>query len=235
MVTPALLLAASVPLSSLAQTINVDFNGTDGTLGTYSGTAAAPDSGTTWNGFAVGPEAGSPLNGTTTSGALVTSAGAPTPVTVSLGNFRFYEANENPAGLAPGLLSDFVYQQTLGPGGPDSTFSINHLDPSLTYDLYLYAQNGGYSNTSTVFMINGASKIATNVGDIPTLIEDTNYVVYRGLAPNSSGTISGTFNDFAAANNAAFNGLQILQIPEPTGLSLLAFGGMLALRRRRCG
>ena len=55
------LLAAALPFSSSSQTINVDFNDTDGSVGTYSGTAAAPDSGTTWNGFAVGPEAGAPL------------------------------------------------------------------------------------------------------------------------------------------------------------------------------
>ena len=38
---------------STAATINVDFNSTGGSSGTFAGTAAAPDSGTIWNGFAI--------------------------------------------------------------------------------------------------------------------------------------------------------------------------------------
>ena len=90
---------------------------------------------------------------TFTSGALVASDGSATPVTVSLGNFLSYNAAEKPATLATALLTDFAYQPKLGPGGPDSTFSINHLDPAVAYDLYLYAQNGGYSTTVTIFTI----------------------------------------------------------------------------------
>ena len=103
----------------------------------------------------------------------------------------------------------------LGPGGPDSTFSINNLDPAAAYDLYLYAQNGGYGTTVTIFTINGASQYATNTGNIATFIQGTNYVVYQGLAPNASGVISGTFNVAKVADNAAFNGLQIVKTSKP--------------------
>lgn len=229
-------LAALSCAASAATTINVDFNASEpGSAGTFSGPAAAPDSGITWNGLTVGAKGNPAVVPGLTSGPLLTSTGLSTPVTVTLGNFKTYDAftDGRPATAAPALLSDFVYQETLGPGGPNSTFSINNLSAGFTYDLYLYAQNGGYASTATIFTINGSSKIATNAGDIPTLIADTNYVVFRGLVPNS-GTISGVFNDIKPADNAAFNGLQIVQIPEPTGLSLLAFGGMLALRRRRC-
>jgi hypothetical protein len=59
-------------------------------------------------------------------------------------------------------------------------------------------------------------------------------VLFSGLAPTPLGTISGTFNDVAAGNNAAFTGLQVVeQVPEPTAAALLAFSGLLALRRRR--
>jgi hypothetical protein len=127
--------AAIVGLSCEAlalPTINVDFNSTDGTAGTYSGIGAAPDPGTIWNGLPVGAEAGAPLVAAFASGALVTSTGAVSPVTVTLGNFRVYEADERPASTAPALMTDFAYQQNLGPGGPDATFSIDHLTPLTT-------------------------------------------------------------------------------------------------------
>ena len=162
---PALILAAAIPLSSPAQTINVEFNATDGTLATYSGTAAAPDSGVTWNGLAAGPKTGAPLIGSITSDALITSFGLPTPVTVSLGNFRIYEATEKPAALATHLLTTFIYQPNLGPGGPDGTFAIHNLDPLFTYDVYLYGQNGGYAGTVTIFTIGGDTQTTSNGGN----------------------------------------------------------------------
>ena len=210
--TSALLLAAAIPLSSLAQTINVEFNASDGTLATYSGTAAAPDSGTTWNGLAVGPETGAPLIGGITSDALITSAGEPTPVTVSLGNFKVYEADEKPAALATHLLTAFIYQPNLGPGGPDGTFAINNLDPLFTYDLYLYGQNGGYAGTASIFTIGGDTQTTSNGGNgVTSFTEGVNYVVFTGLVPDESGTIAGTFNSGKPGDNAAFSGLQIVQ------------------------
>jgi hypothetical protein len=225
----------ALPFTGLAATtINVDFNSSDGAFGTYTGVAAAPDPGTVWNGFAIGPEGGSPLIGSATSGVLATSTGLPAPVTVTLGNFRVYEAQENAAAQASALMTDFGYQQNLGTGGPDSTFAINNLNPAFTYDLYLYAQNGGYGNTATIFTIGGNQQIASNAGNIGSFIQNTNYVLYSGLVPDGAGTISGTFNDFAVANNAAFNGLQIVEIvPEPEVLSLAGLAGLIGIRRRR--
>ena len=83
-------IAPATPAAT-STTINVDFNTTAAASTTYSGTAAAPDSGTTWNGVAIVPGA------TFTSGALLASDGSATPVTVSLGNFLSYNAAEKPA------------------------------------------------------------------------------------------------------------------------------------------
>lgn len=214
-----LLALALAGTSGGATTVNVDFNSSDAAggsfSGTYTGVAAAPDSGTIWNGVTVGSETGG-LFATFTSGNLATSTGVVTGITVSLGNFRAYEANENPAALAPKLMTDFVYQQTLGPGGPNSTFSVNNLDPAQSYDLYLYAQNGGHANTATTFTIHGVTKVASNAGNTGSFGQNVNYALFQGVAPNASGVIAGTFNDFAPANNAAFNGMQIvLQGPPP--------------------
>jgi len=201
-------MAALAWTASADTTINVDFNRTTTSSGTYSGVAAAPDTGTVWNGVAIGS---GPLVSTFVSGALSTSTGAASGVTVSLGNFQTYDGSERPAALATALMTDFAFQQTLGPNGPNSTFSINNLDPALNYDVYLYSQNAGYASTATIFTINGISKTATNGGNTGSFSQDVNYVVFLGLTPDASGTISGAFNDFAAANNAAFNGLQLVQ------------------------
>jgi hypothetical protein len=219
-------------------TINVDFNGAAGS-GTFSGVGAAPDAGTIWNAVV-------PPNNPFTSGPLVDSTGAATAVTVSLtSNYLEYAANERVAAFAPTLLTDFVYQTQLGPNGPASGFAINNLTPGGAYDLYFYSQNGGYSNTATSFTIGSDVKIATNIntpgGFGPaSFIENTNYVVFAGIVADGTGVIAGSFNDVAIANNAAFNGLQIQQvpIPEPASIASAVIGGGLLLvggmiRRRR--
>ena len=219
-----------------AATINVDFNTTEAVAGTYSGTAVAPGPGTVWNGMVTGPKAGAPLIPSVTSGPLLTSTGAASLVTVSLGNFKAYDtvSDVRPSAVAQALMSDFVYQETLGTGGPNSTFAINNLNPAFTYDLYLYAQNGGYASTATIFTIGGVSMTADNSGNIGSFVLNTNYVLYSGLIPNGAGTISGTFNDARPSDNAAFNGLQLVEIvPEPAALSLVGLAGLLVLRRRR--
>jgi hypothetical protein len=231
--------ASVASLSSAATVINVDFNLTGGSTGTYSGQGAVVDTGNNlWNGF----NAGSPIStliASATSGALLTSTGASSGgVTVTVGNFRPYEAAGGVA-VANGLFNDFLYQQNLGPGGPNSTFSINNLSPASTYDLYFYAQNAAPQNTATTFTIGATTLIATNAGPVPpnpvttSFVLGVNYIRFLGVTPNGSGVISGTFNDFAAANNAAFNGMQIVQVPEPSSLLPLAgLAGLLLPRRR---
>jgi hypothetical protein len=227
---------AFASFASAATTINVDFNNGNGAYPTYSGEAAAPASGgTTWNGFNIGSGGGIV---STTSAPLVTSTGSATNVTVTLGNYNTYVASENPAVLAPNLMTNFAYQPVLGPGGANSTFSINNLNPASSYDIYIYSQNAGYSETATIFTIGGVSKTATNTGGTTggpnSFTLNGNYVLYSGITPNGAGTISGLFNDFKPADNAAFNGLQIvLAVPEPSVLPLVGLASGLLLRRRR--
>lgn len=198
---------AAPPVAS--NTINVDFNTTAAASTTYSGTAAAPDTGTTWNGVAIVPGA---AGSTFTSGPLVASDGAATPVTVSLSNFLSYNAAERPATLASALFTDFAYQRVLGPGGPNAGFAIKGLDPASSYDLYIYGQNGGYGSTINLFTIDGVTQYTTNAGNIATLVKGTNYVVFSGLTPSAQGMITGVFNVAKVADNAAFNGLQIVKV-----------------------
>ncbi|MDD5705622.1 MAG: hypothetical protein PHR35_06830, partial [Kiritimatiellae bacterium] len=89
-------------VSARAATINVDLNYGSGP--TFSGTAAAPDSGTTWNGVTVATAW--PTLGTTTSGALVDSTNAVSPVSFSLSNVGGYDAGS--ASVASELMRDFA-------------------------------------------------------------------------------------------------------------------------------
>jgi hypothetical protein len=220
------------PPANAARTINVDFNTTNGTSGSYSGTAVALNAGTIWNGVGIGAEDGSVIGGFT-SGTLLASDGSATSVAFSLGNFRAYDGDEAPAALAGALMQDFAYQPNLGPGGPDSAFSLSGLNTSFTYDLYLLAQNAGYAGTQTSFTINGVTKIASNGGNIGSFVENTNYVLFQGLSPDAFGNIFATFNCPKPADNAAFTGFQLVAIPEPATMAFLATGTVLALLRRR--
>ena len=87
----------------------------------------------------------------------------------------------------------------------------------------------------TIFTINGVSQYATNRGNISSFIQGTNYVVYQGLASSASGVISGTFNVAKVADNAAFNGLQILKASKPSSgapkiTSIAATGGQIKIQ-----
>jgi hypothetical protein len=80
----------------------------------------------------------------------------------------------------------------------------------------------------------------TGSPDGTTFQEGYNYVLFENVEATVGGVISFT----AAGNGAGFpqdensrrvhlNGLQINQVPEPSSLLLIAFGGFLGLRRRR--
>jgi hypothetical protein len=234
----SIVVSAALTVAASAATINVDF-GSGGVSGTFSGTAKAPDAGTVWNGFNAG--AGGIGATTVFPGTLVTSTGAPSTVTLSLTNFFSFDAGSGSAsGIAPALMTDFIYQPGgVGPGGNPGTFSIGGLVPLATYDFYIYSQNAGFQNTATTFTIGGTTKVATNAGQPPgtplttTFIENTNYLRILGITASAGGIITGSFNDVAVANNAAFNGFQIVQVPEPSMLALTGLASALLLRRRR--
>lgn len=196
----------TLPVQTSNPTVNVDFNFSQGSTGTYAARGAAPDQGTIWNALT----ATGGFNSRATSSALRTSTGEVTPITVSLVDVNMFDAGETRSILAPALFGDFAFQ--IGTG---STFSIDHLDAAATYDLYLFGQNGGFANTATRFTIdNGPSAVASNAGnDVTTFTRDVNYVLFTGLKADANGRITGTFNVAISNNNAAFNGLQLVIHP----------------------
>lgn len=117
--------------------INVDFN--EGTI--YSGTAAAPDTGTVWNSF---PETLGSTALTLTD--VVMSDGGPSPydvsVTTSGPELKVYtqtsSGNPNPLDL----MKDYAY-------GGTYTVTVSDL-PEGTYHLYVYGHGDNVSQGSTV-------------------------------------------------------------------------------------
>ncbi len=191
----------------LADTINVDFNSNGGSAGTYSGVAAAPDTGTYWN--TVTLPSGQPI----TSGALTASDGTTlTSVTVAFTNsVNGYDNGPCADGTpANALLSDYGY-----PWGTNSLdFSLDHLTPGGVYNLYLYNQSGGANVANATFTIGTVSKTVANA-PYTTFVEGTNYAYFAGLVADVNGSIAGTVSGDPGANYVAFNGLQITSVPEP--------------------
>jgi hypothetical protein len=221
-------LSAWCSSAALADTINVDFGSTTGPSPTYSGTAVAPDAGTTWNG--VDPAADVTPFTTYTSGALVDSNGNPTNVTTTVNNsWDYYGAADSV--IAPDLMHDYVFSQA--PGGTFS-FSIDGLTPGGVYDLYLYSDTGAQV---TDFNIGGNVKIVTNTPAQSAWTQGANYEVYSGLvAVGGTISVSATGHDQPVWDNyGVLNGFQLQSVPEPSLIAMVVSGavGLLACARRK--
>jgi hypothetical protein len=227
MIKTALLAAGFAAVASIgsaqAQTVNLNFNGNGDT---YTGLGAASDSGTVWN----SAESVGAVNSATFS-SLVNSTGGSSTVAVTLSDPTYFNESDQsvarPAAFANPLLSDQFY-------GGGIAIALSGLTPDGNYDLYLYAQNGGYNSDAGTYgstFTFGTSKTTSNVaGDTSGFVSTGNYVEFAVTA-DVSGDITGT-------TSYALNGLQIqeVEVPEPSTMALLGLGALgfafLAVRRR---
>ena len=122
--------------------------------------------------------------------------------------------------------------------GATSTLALTDI-PYAEYDLYVY-YNANQAGTID-FTIQGTSLSLTGL-DTAAGLEDSafviadagnsipgNYVLFEGLTD-----LDVTLDATAVTNGYAYiNGVQIVEIPEPMTMSLLALGGLALLRRRR--
>lgn len=228
----AILVALGSFNPTFAETVNVDIQGAGAggpgfnlNIGTYSGTAAAPSTGTTWNAFQ--------FNNTLTP-ALLNDQNVATDVQVWLqGNPSEWSYSN-----ANALMGDYTFTNTNWSNNAGQRFTIfsNHanggagmqLSGAKTYDIYIYTMGDG-AGQHTTFQLNhaGGTTNQTATGNGPfdgTFTEGANYLKFSNVTPkayNLSGTDNGYEFEFywgrAAGNTtaAAINGFQIVETDVP--------------------
>lgn len=215
--------ALSIPSFSQAETINVDIN--KGAAPTYSGTAAAPDSGTVWNGLAIDES-----RGTNTLGSVVDSQGNPIPVSISIdsgdsGSHAYINGSSDAGNPSPmDLMADYTYWETY-------TVTIRGLaSGKYTFYGYGHGDSAGQSSTFTLSARNGGASASTTDFNEFRNIEQTNALNNSYVKLNATVGDSGVFT-FSAKY---INGFQLVALPEPATLGLIGFFGVGALLLRRC-
>jgi len=213
-ISTALLLVVGLSGSAAASTINIDFGNVE-----YSGIAAAPDTGTKWNSFAYGALTNAPLSD---------SSNTPTSVTLTKPSSSDY----NNAGGGSGPADDALMRDYLWVKNEASTITLGGLTPEATYDLYIYGL-GDQTDQSILVTLDAANGGAAGNTTGPArspLNEGENWIK---LTPNadSSGNILFTWQN-RDNEHGGLNGLQLI-VPEPATMTMLALGGLAALRRRR--
>ncbi len=164
------------------------------------------------------------------SGSNLLASDGSTATSIGVTIDQFVGATDGYAHLTGNVLQgDRVYVSSTSAVGE---FTIDGLDPSQRYDIYLYA-----SEHSTLFTLDGmgAGKSTAWAGPKPSSVwrEGVDYVVFQ----NISGVplIEGTF-DVGPTSYGSLSGVQIAQVvPEPCSIGLLAIGlmGLIGVRRRR--
>jgi hypothetical protein len=249
LVTAGVVLSTSYLLSAAA--INVDIQGANAGgpgfnlhVGTYTG-QAVPVTGTTWNGIA--------YQGVVST-TLVDDQNVTTDVNfwsqTNLGEWS-YDAGGGGVNLAAeALMADYAFTNgsnnrfTLFSNVADGGSGLQ-LTAGSTWDVYVYLQgdSAGQGATLTLNYADGNSSSASTTGDGPwngTFVEGGNYVKFSGVTPRAY-TVDGTNNgyefDFVWGLNggsaAGINGIQLVQVPEPSTIALLGGVGILSLFRRR--
>jgi len=116
-----------------------------------------------------------------------------------------------------------------GGGAGGQTETLNNV-PAGTYDVYIYSQNGGFADRGGKFTLGSTTQYVSNDGDQSTFIEGTNYTEFTNVKLTATGSISFTIDAWhgvadSVDTEADLNGVQLVELPEPSTWAML-FGGM---------
>ena len=201
--------------------VNLDINSTGSTQ--YSGQGAYADTGNDhWNQLSISD------SGTQSMSNLTASDGT-TETTIDVTSIG--QGGHARDGYINGLLSDGHVHVT--------AIEIDGLDDSKTYDLVFYST---FDNFATEFTIDGVTKSCegspTSATYQENFVDGETYVLFEGVSTDGLGGIDVIVgNSYTHAttgtNFTFFSGMQIVEVPEPATMSLLALGGIAMLRRRK--
>lgn len=207
-----------LPLPEFEVALNVDFDGGS----PFSGSAAAPDSGTVWNTIS----AVDASSQTITNARVGTGSVSPFDITVSAsGDSMSTWSAGSPGNPTPeNLMSDYLY-------GNIYTITVEEL-PAGSYALYVYAHGDAASQASTVTVAaanGGGSGTVGDSGDQYRNIFTSGAEGYSYLRfePDVDGsgvlefTVSGGTN---GTGNGYLNGFQLVRVADPYVAYVEAFG-----------
>jgi hypothetical protein len=232
--------------SARAAVVNFQFRQSGNANSTqFTGVGAAPDAGTHWNqiNFTSVSDAsmvyalpGTIFNsdGVTASASTISSF---TPSGAGNGTVGIFADNTDPA--ASNALTDTYLLTQNNPGG-QITMTIGGLTAGGEYDLYFYAQNSKYYSNATDFTIGATTQTVDNRGIAPvdrtagnylSAPGASNYTVFSSVTADLSGNVTVVVksSDF----ESAFNGFQIVAVPEPATAAFAAMGVLGVLLPRR--
>ena len=138
-----------------------------------------------------------------------------------------------PAGPDHNMMKEVVFDNA---ANVDPAAFITYLSfsqvPYSVFDLYIYS-SANVSDRTATFRI-GSDTEVKGTGNPSTFVQGQNYVLFSGLTASS-------FNVEARANagtgfpQVVFNGFQIVEVPEPSSLSMLlgGFVGLCRIARKR--
>jgi hypothetical protein len=236
--------------SARATAVNFQFRQDgNGNSAQFTGLGAASDSGTFWNQVNITGASNTSIT-YGLPGTIFESDGV-TPSSSTISSFTPSGAAGNvgiftnvPNGVHPTTELTNTYLLTTFTGKISMT--IGGLTPSGSYDVFLYSQNsrdysdvakftapassatvtvdnrGMQNNPATPFVYQQANSSPGNNG---------NYGILSSQIANVSGQI--VVDMVQADFEGAFNGFQIVSVPEPTGFAVVAMSGMCLLRRRQ--